>query len=176
MWENWVILFLYAEASKAAQGGWNFDFWIVGWRQWEVCHGQGCQGRELFEDVVPPKKNIVFSFSFFASGLAKPVTSQRVVGCPDGTLYSAAWWGRCEDAGSIGVWEDVFCINGKGVSSLQSERAQKRNNNENQRTSITYYGCSTAISYCYELCLFLLTSAHFCWWYVSEGTAFQSKT
>ena len=66
-----------------------------------------------------------------------------------------------EDAGSIGVWEDVFCINGKGVSSLQSERAQKRNN-ENQRTSpimdvLRRY--HTVTNYVY---LFLLTSAHFC--------------
>ena len=26
-----------------------------------------------------------------ASGVARAATSQRVVGCPDGTLYSAAW-------------------------------------------------------------------------------------
>ena len=48
-----------------------------------------------------------------ASGVARAATSQRVVGCPDGTFYSAAWWGR-----------KIF---GKmWLSSKISERANKK--------------------------------------------------
>ena len=94
-----------------------------------------------------------------ASGVARVATSQRVVGCPYGTLYSAAWWGR-----------KIF---GKmWLSSKISERARKSQKKENQQTSLHILWMFNGE----DLCLLLPTSAHFCGWYVSGETAFRSKT